>query len=492
MEFELRQGDIAALDTACLVIGVIKDAPPGKSAAAIDLAADGTVQRLIESGDIDSNLGKTTMLHNLPGLSAARLLLVGCGKAEDFTASKFCNVCTAAGSYLRQHAVSEATSCLHELELPEQDEGWRLQHSVVSLDHANYVYTTTKPQKNDTPSPLKKLALFADQSYQEAVTRGAAIAAGYATARQLGNLPANICNPAYLAQHARDFADKHEQCKASILDRAEMADLGMDALLGVAQGSDFDPKLIVLEYQGADNDQQPVVLVGKGITFDTGGISLKPGEHMDQMKYDMCGAASVLGAFETSARLQLPINLVSVVAAVENMPDGAAYRPGDVLTSMSGQTIEVLNTDAEGRMILCDALTYCKRFEPDTIIDVATLTGACVIALGHHASAVMSHHDELAGELLVAGQQAVDRAWRMPLWDDYQEQLDTPFADMKNVGGKSAGAVTAGCFLSRFTKDMNWAHLDIAGSAWKWGTQEGATGRPVGLLSQFLINRAQR
>jgi leucyl aminopeptidase len=269
-----------------------------------------------------------------------------------------------------------------------------------------------------------------------------------------------------------------------------MAALGMNALLGVAQGSAHPPRLIVLKYAGADESTPPVVLVGKGITFDTGGISLKPAEHMDQMKFDMCGAASVIGAFEACAELGLPLNLVCIVAAAENMPDGKAYRPGDVLTSMSGQTIEILNTDAEGRLLLCDALTYAERYAPVATIDVATLTGACVVALGHHASGLMSKHDDLAQELLDAGNQTVDRAWRLPLWEDYQSQLKTPFADMKNVGGMPAGSVTAGCFLSRFTRNQRWAHLDIAGSAWKWGQTEGATGRPVGLLTQYLINQA--
>jgi leucyl aminopeptidase len=274
-----------------------------------------------------------------------------------------------------------------------------------------------------------------------------------------------------------------------VLDKAAMAELGMDALLGVAQGSDNDPRLIVLHYRGAAAEEQPVVMVGKGITFDSGGISLKPAEHMDQMKFDMCGAAAVIGALEACAHLELPINAIAVVAAAENMPGSRAYRPGDVITSMSGKTIEVLNTDAEGRLVLCDALTYCEKFRPRAIIDVATLTGACVVALGHHASGLMSPHDDLAEELVGAGQAAVDRAWRLPLWEDYQEQLKTPFADMKNIGGMPAGAITAGCFLSRFAKNQRWAHLDIAGSAWKWGKTEGATGRPVGLLVHFLMSQ---
>jgi leucyl aminopeptidase len=324
---------------------------------------------------------------------------------------------------------------------------------------------------------------------QTALDQAQGLATGFLRARELGNLPANICTPAYLARQARDIADQYENVEVDILKRKQMAELGMDALLGVGQGSKNTPRLIVLKYRGADKEQQPVVFVGKGITFDTGGISLKPADNMDQMKFDMCGAAAVIGAFEACASMQLPVNLVTIVAAAENMPGSNAYRPGDVLNSMSGQTIEVLNTDAEGRLVLCDALTYSQRFKPAALVDVATLTGACVVALGHHASALMSKHDDLAEALLLAGNQTVDRAWRMPLWDDYQVQLKTPFADMKNVGGMPAGSITAACFLARFAKNQRWAHLDIAGSAWKWGQTEGATGRPVGLLTQFLINQ---
>ncbi|NNJ77634.1 MAG: leucyl aminopeptidase, partial [Xanthomonadales bacterium] len=295
---------------------------------------------------------------------------------------------------------------------------------------------------------------------------------------------------AYLAQEAAAIAKAHDRVELEILEESRMAELGVDALLGVSRGSAHDARLIVLHYRGADENEKPVALVGKGITFDSGGLSLKSGENMMQMKYDMCGAAGVIGAFVACAKLGLNINVVCIVAAVENMPDGDAYRPGDVLTSMSGKTIEVLNTDAEGRLVLCDALTYSERFEPRFVIDVATLTGACVVALGHHASGLMSNDDELADALLAAGDTIVDRAWRLPLWDEYQTQLDTPFADMKNVGGMSAGVLTAGCFLSRFAEDLRWAHLDVAGSAWKWGGNDGASGRPVGLLTQFLADQA--
>ena len=330
----------------------------------------------------------------------------------------------------------------------------------------------------------------AGDDLRSALDQASGLAKGYLRSKELGNLPPNICNPAYLANTAREIATNYENVSVEILDKDEMAELKMSALLAVGRGSVNEPKLIVLKYRGTDNNSQPIVLVGKGITFDTGGISLKPGPNMEQMKFDMGGAASVIGAFEACAHMQLAINLVCVIAAAENMPDGNAYRPGDVLTSMSGKTIEVLNTDAEGRLVLCDALTYSQRFEPAALIDVATLTGAAVVALGHHASAIMSKHDDLAAELIDAGQETIDRGWRLPIWDDYQPQLKSEFADMKNVGGMAAGSITAGCFLSRFTADQRWAHIDCAGSTWIWGDDKGSTGRPVGLLTQFLINQA--
>jgi leucyl aminopeptidase len=415
------------------------------------------------------------------------------GKAEELDAAKFSSACMAAGKHLRDLSFDTATSCLHEAKVNQQNSDWCLRQSIIAIGNANYFYTATKEPKPNGPKPLKQLGLICaenNESTELARQHAAAILTGFNRARSLGDLPPNFCNPVYLAEQADEIAAGYANCTSEALDTEQMQELGMNALLGVARGSRNPPRFIILRYTGAGKDEKPVVLIGKGITFDTGGISLKPGDNMDQMKYDMCGAAGVIGTFEACAKMQLPLNLVVIVAAAENMPDGDAYRPGDVITSMSGQTIEVLNTDAEGRMVLCDALTYAQRFEPAALIDVATLTGACVVALGHHASGLMSKSDSLVSELVTAGNEIVDRAWRLPLWDEYQTQLDTPFADMKNIGGMPGGSITAGCFLSRFAKDQNWAHIDIAGSAWKWGTQEGATGRPVGLLSQFLINHS--
>jgi leucyl aminopeptidase len=345
--------------------------------------------------------------------------------------------------------------------------------------------------------PLKRIDIWipgprAEPTAELAVRHGTAIAAGVALARELGNLPGNLCTPTYLAEQALALGERYERLQAQVLEESDMEALKMGALLSVSRGSRQPAKLILMHYHGSEPDRKPVVLVGKGLTFDTGGISIKPAADMDEMKFDMCGGASVFGAVLAACELNLPINLVGVVPASENMPGGDANKPGDIVTSMSGQTIEILNTDAEGRLILCDALTYSERFHPELVIDLATLTGACVIALGKHASGLFSADDRLAEEILMAGQAAGDRAWRMPLWDDYQPQLDSNFADMANVGGREAGAVTAACFLSRFTKAYRWAHLDIAGTAWVTGKEKGATGRPVPLLAQYLLDRAPR
>ena len=490
MKINLEDSTAVEAVTGCLVIGVTEGGDLSRSAAAADAASDGAISRLIEAGDIATGIGKTTLLHGLNGISASRVLVVGFGKPDKLDLPRFDRACLAAGKVLRDHPLRDCRVCLHELDVAGADAGRRLRQAALAIHRANYLYTATKPLKEDSPAPLKSATFQGDDNLVEAITQARAFAAGFEQAKKLGDLPANICTPAYMAQEAASIARGFDKVELDVVEEAEMAELGMDALLGVSRGSINDAKLIVLKYTGGKSGDRPVVMVGKGITFDSGGLSLKSGENMMQMKYDMCGAASVMGAFVTCATLGLPVNVVCVVAAAENMPDGNACRPGDVITSMSGKTIEVLNTDAEGRLVLCDALTYCEKFEPAAIIDVATLTGACVVALGHHASGLMSNDDALAGELVAAGDAVVDRAWRMPLWEEYQTQLDSPFADMKNIGGMPAGSITAACFLSRFAEEQRWAHLDIAGSAWKWGSDDGATGRPVGLLAQFLLDRA--
>ncbi len=489
MKFLSTEASATEHPTPCLIIGVQTDSRLKGAAAAINKASKGKLAKLIKSNDIATGAGKIFLWTDVAGVAAERVLVVGCGKAEQFTSSVLQTVTQQAMKFLAGRNIRAATCALAELNLPGVNFVRKTRLCALACAYGVYRYSATVSGAARR-SVVSKVTFFGDKTLRPALNQATAIGLGVERARELGNLPPNICTPTYLAQECRALAAKYKTCKSRVLGRKELESLGMGCLLGVSQGSAEPPKFIVLTYQGAAKSSAPVVLVGKGITFDTGGISLKPGKGMDEMKYDMCGAASVIGTFAACAALKLKINLIALVPAVENMPDGKAYRPGDVLTSMSGQTVEVLNTDAEGRLILCDALTYAERFKPQAVIDVATLTGACVVALGKHASGLMSRDDKLAGQLLDAGNTIHDRAWRLPIWDDYQPQLDTPYADVANIGGPSAGAITAGCFLSRFAKAYPWAHLDIAGTAWDGGSKSGASGRPVGLLTQFLIDRA--
>lgn len=489
LTFSLTRETPEASEAPCVIVGAFADGTLSAAAARIDEASSGTLKRLVANGDITAKLGSSSLLYGLAGTKAGRVLVVGLGEKDKFDAAAFNRAALEAGRALRAMPVASASSWLTELDVPGRDEAWKLRTAALAADQHAYRYTATfKPKDKPKTPQLESLAL-AGENQERALKEAAAMASGVRFARELGNLPPNICNPAYIAGQARAFADAHEGVACEILERADMEKLGMGSLLGVSRGSANPPKLVVLRWNGGSEGAKPYVLVGKGITFDTGGISLKPGAGMEEMKFDMCGAAGMLGTFVAAVELALPVNLVCIAAAVENMPDGDAYRPSDVLTSMSGQTIEVLNTDAEGRLILCDALTYAQRFEPEVIIDAATLTGACVVALGKHASGLMSQDEELAGQLLDAGNHTLDRAWRLPLWDDYQSALESAFADVANLGGKYAGAITAGCFLSRFTTGYRWAHLDIAGTAWNEGRKGMATGRPVPLLTQYLIDR---
>ncbi len=471
-----------------IVVGVHEHGVLTTSAQLIDSASSGALSRLSARGDLPGKQGALTRLLDLPGITAARILVIGLGEAGPLDAPRYLKVLAEAAKALKAGNQANVASFLAEIIVRERDADWRLRQHVVVFSHHAYRFVSTRGRKPGD-NGIKSLQL--PTGNEAALRAGLAIAAGVALTRELGNLPPNICTPQYLAETAQRLVTTLPNFSVEILERADMEKLGMGALLGVARGSRNAPHLIIMKYTGAASaDAPPYVLVGKGITFDTGGISIKPGAGMDEMKFDMCGGGSVFGALHAVAELGLPINVIGVVPAVENMPDGDAYRPGDVLTSMSGQTIEVLNTDAEGRLILCDAISYAKRFNPHTMVDIATLTGACVIALGKHAHGLMSHDDALADELLHAGEHVHDRAWRLPIWDDYQTQLDTGYADMANIGGKNAGAITAGCFLARFANDVRWAHLDIAGTAWDEGRKGGATGRPVHLLVQWLLDRA--
>ncbi|MCW5581729.1 MAG: leucyl aminopeptidase, partial [Luteimonas sp.] len=469
--------------------GAFADKSLTPAGQALDKAADGRLQALLARGDILGKTGKTTLLHDVAGVAAPRVLVVGLGEKAKFGVAQYLKSAADAVRAFKGGGASSALFTLSELEVPGRDAAWNIRQAVIAADHAAYRYTTTLGARNKKRSETG-LAAFAVQGDDErALAQGKAIAAGVKFARELGNLPPNVCNPAYLAEQAQTFAARFDRAEAEILDDAQMEALGMGSLLAVARGSANRPRLIVLKWNNG-GDAKPYVLVGKGITFDTGGVNLKTQGGIEEMKYDMCGAASVLGTFVSAVGLELPINLVVVVPAVENAIDGNAYRPSDVITSMSGKTIEVGNTDAEGRLILCDALTYAERFQPQALVDVATLTGACMVALGRYASGLMSKHDDLANELLAAGEDVFDRAWRLPLWEEYQTLLDSNFADVYNIGGRWAGAITAGCFLSRFTEGQRWAHLDIAGSGSGNGKTGMATGRPVGLLSQWLMDRA--
>ncbi|MBI2276869.1 MAG: leucyl aminopeptidase [Dechloromonas sp.] len=493
MEFSIKSGSPEKQRTACVVAGVFESRKLTLPAELIDKAANGYISDIVRRGDMEGKSGSTLLLHNVPGTLCDRVLLVGLGKEKDFREKEFGNAVRTAVKTLNETGAFDASIFLTELAVKKRSIAWRVrQTAMIALD-ATYRFDQYKSKKDEVRRPLRKLTLGVERrselaQAEEALSQGIAIAQGMALTKTLGNLPPNVCHPTYLAEQAQAMAGEFK-LDCEILERADMEKLGMNSLLSVAQGAHQPPKLIVLHYKGAKAAEKPLVLVGKGVTFDTGGISLKPGADMDEMKYDMCGAASVLGVMQAVARIALPINLTVIVPATENMPGGNATRPGDIVTSMSGQTIEILNTDAEGRLILCDALTYAERFEPDTVIDVATLTGACVVALGGFASGLFANKDALARELLEAGDEAHDRAWHMPLWDDYQELLKSPFADMANIGGRWGGAITAACFLSRYTKKYDWAHLDIAGTAWKSGADKGATGRPVPLLLHYILQR---
>jgi leucyl aminopeptidase len=494
VEFSIKSGSPEKQRSACVVVGVFESRKLTLPAELLDKASGGHISDIVRRGDMEGKAGSTLLLHNVPATLCDRVLLVGLGKEKEFREKEFASAIRTTVKVLNETGAFDASIFLTELPVRKRSIAWRVrQTAIIALD-ATYKFDQFKSKKEEIRRPLRKLTLSVERRNElapaeEALNQGLAIAEGMAMTKTLGNLPPNICHPTYLAEQAQAMALEFK-LGCEILDRPEMEKLGMLSLLSVARGSHQPPKLIVLTYKAGKTSEKPVVLVGKGVTFDTGGISLKPGAEMDEMKYDMCGAASVLGVMRTVARMALPINLTIVVPATENMPGGNATRPGDIVTSMSGQTIEILNTDAEGRLILCDALTYAERFEPDTVIDVATLTGACVVALGSVATGLFANKDALARDLLDAGDEANDRAWHMPLWDDYQELLKSPFADMANIGGRHGGAISAACFLSRFTKKFDWAHLDIAGTAWKSGSDKGATGRPVPMLTHYLLQRA--
>lgn len=495
MEFTIKSGNPEKQRTACVVVGIFEPRRLSAAGEQIDKVSSGYIANIVRRGDIEGKVGQTLLLHSVPNMLCDRVLLVGCGKEREFNENNFITAIKTAVKTLNETGSMDAVCFLPELTVKGRDIYWKVRQAVQSSEDALYVFDELKSSKDKNRRPLRKMTINVTTRRdlakgEKAITDGQAIAEGMALAKTLGNLPGNVCTPTYLAKQAKTLTKGNKKLKVEVLDEAEIKKLGMGSFLSVAKGSRQAPKLIVMEYNGGKKGDKPHVLVGKGITFDSGGISIKPSPAMDEMKYDMGGAASVLGTMKAIAKMKLALNVVGIVPSCENMPDGLANKPGDIVTSMSGQTIEVLNTDAEGRLILCDALTYSEKFDPASVVDIATLTGACVIALGKHLSGLLGNNQKVINNLLEAGKTSHDRAWELPMLDEYQEQLKSNFADMANIGGREGGTITAACFLSRFASKLKWAHLDIAGTAWLSGNDKGGTGRPVPLLTQYLMDRA--
>jgi leucyl aminopeptidase len=495
MDYSIETAPLEKLECDCMVVGVYQDLQLTPAAQRLNESTQGLISKVLSRGDISGKNGETVLLNALPDSSIACILLAGLGENKPVTGKAYIKALSAAANSLKKPHIKTVICALAEANVEGDDWQWKTRQIVEVFDNAVYQYTQTKTDK-ETESKLEKISITVPEnetvSAQAGLAQGQAISCGVSLAKLLADLPANICTPTYLAGQAQALGEKHGKLSVNILEEADMALLGMGSLLSVSRGSRQPAKLITLDYRGGEKNAKPIVLIGKGLTFDAGGISLKPGLGMDEMKYDMCGGAAVLGTLQAAAQMDLPLNIVGLIPASENLPDGDANRPGDIVTSMSGKTIEILNTDAEGRLLLCDTLTYAERYHPDVVIDLATLTGACLVALGRIPSGLLGNDDALCDDLLAASETANDSLWRLPLWEEYQELLNSNFADMANIGGKDAGTITAACFLSRFAESFRWAHLDIAGTAWRTGQTKGATGRPVPLLSQYLLNRASK
>ena len=495
MEFGVWTKGLATLAVDCLVLGVFEEAQLGAQGGSVDAACGGRLRKLLARGDFAGRAGETLLVADLPGIGASHVLLTGMGPAKQLQRRTWRKAWSAAASALVRTRI---TSCAVALDRPDGGEldDYYLGRAVAELTGAAlYRINDLKTARKPPPPALKKVlagpvrrAAAAERGF----AHGAAVATAQGVQRDLANLPGNVCTPVYLAEQARALARRHASLRTRVLDEAAIRREKMGCLLAVAQGSHQPPRFIVLEYQGAKKLPPPIVLVGKGVTFDSGGISLKDPPGMDEMKFDMSGAATVIAALTFAAQLRLPLHLVGLIPATENMPGGRAVKPGDIVTSSSGQTVEILNTDAEGRLILSDALHYARRFHPAAVVDIATLTGACVVALGHHHSGLMGNDPALVRELLEAGQRADDRCWQLPLTEEYAEQLKSNFADFANIGGRDGGAITAATFLGKFTQGLKWAHLDIAGTAYQSGAAKGSTGRPTALIADFLLKRAAR
>ena len=492
MDYSIESLSLDQLETDCIIVGVYKNQQLSPSAEVVDNKTHQLIHNLIERGDIKGKNNETLLISVVPDSSIQRVLLVGLGDKEKFNLKLYRKALVAAIKAIKNTQIQSVCCTLAEIELEGCDYQWRCRQIIETFNDALYQFVETKGTK-PAPIVLSKLQISATEKNnaqaQAGLTQGLAIANAVSLTKFLADLPGNICTPTYLAEQATKMADKFSSISIEVLDEADLELLKMNSFLAVSRGSYQPAKLICLNYQGGNSHNKPIVFVGKGLTFDAGGISLKPGGGMDEMKYDMCGGASVIGVIQAAAQMKLPLNIIGLIPASENMPDANANKPGDILTSMSGKTIEVLNTDAEGRLILCDTLTYAEKFNPEIVIDLATLTGACLVALGRIPSGLLGNDDDLCDEIVAASKTACDSVWRLPLWEEYQDQLKSNFADIANIGGRDAGTITAACFLSRFVEDYRWAHLDIAGTAWRTGVNKGATGRPVPLLCQYLINR---
>lgn len=475
----------------CICLPILEGNKLSNEAKQLDEQSDKAISSYLATPLFKAKAGNTALIPKSNKLPA-HILLIGLGDDAKLNQTVISKSFKAAANALKASNLESANVLLPNNETLNASHC--IKPFIQALAESCYAFDTYKSDKN-TAAPLSTVNFITHQtelsSTQADITYGEALALGLRTAKDLGNEPGNVCTPSFLADQALELAANNTQIETQVLEESEMEALGMGAFLSVSKGSTEAGKLIIIKYSGTDEEQAPHVLLGKGITFDTGGISLKPGAQMDEMKYDMCGSASVLGTMNAIAKLQPTLNVIGVIAAAENMPAGNASKPGDIVTTASGQTVEILNTDAEGRLVLCDALTYIERFKPASVVDIATLTGACIVALGHSTSAVMSNDDQLVEEVLQAGREANDKAWQLPIWEEYHSQLDSPFADMQNIGGKGAGSITAACFLSKFATKYPWAHLDIAGTAWSSGGKDkGATGRPVPLLLQYLMNKS--
>ena len=493
MEFSTQTTtDLAQIQTEALAVGVFKEQKLSPAAEQIDQASAGALREVL-AHEFKADAKTHLVLRQLPGVQAKRVVLIGLGEQKKYNAKAHAAAENTFANYCKSASLTEAVSTLASIDTTDNTLTDRARAAAQAVGAANYHYDATLSKKNQSQAIAQFSLWCAPTQAAEAQTglsQGQAIANGVSLTRLLADLPPNICTPTYLANTAKKLADEFDSIKVEVLERKQIEALKMGAFLSVAKGSDEPPVFIVIKHSPANStDEAPLVLVGKGLTFDAGGISLKPAANMDEMKYDMGGAASVLGSMRAVAELGLNREIIGIIAACENLPSGKANKPGDVVTSMAGKTIEILNTDAEGRLVLCDALTYAERFKPASVINIATLTGACVVALGDINSGLFSNDDALAEQLKEASQQANDSVWQLPISDEYQAKLKSNFADIANIGTPGAGSITAACFLARFTENYAWAHLDIAGTAWNSGANKGATGRPVPLLVQYLINQ---